>query len=126
MGKGLSGQDMPHLGLAGNSVSCMVNYELFVRPAILKMMGKKNLAKPSIAAVMEEGISNNDGRRIFARVIVEKRDGRYYARLTGPQGSGILTSMALANGLAVVPEDQARVNKGDILQVLMLDWCQDI
>jgi molybdopterin molybdotransferase len=126
MGKGLSSQDMPHLGLAGNSVSCMVNYELFVRPAILKMMGKKNLAKPTIEAVMEEGISNNDGRRIFARVIVEKRDGRYYARLTGPQGSGILTSMALANGLAVVPEDQARVNKGDILQVLMLDWCQDV
>ena len=46
IGKGTSSRDMPHLGLAGNAVSCMVNYELFVRPAILKMMGKKNLAKP--------------------------------------------------------------------------------
>ena len=126
MGKGSSGQDMPHLGLAGNAVSCMVNFELFGRPAILKMMGKKNLTKPTIEAVLEEGISNNDGRRVFARVIVEKRDGKYFARLTGPQGSGIWTSMALANGLAVVPEDTARVNKGDILKVMMLDWCQDI
>jgi molybdopterin molybdotransferase len=126
MGKGQTPQDLPHLGLAGNAVSCMVNYELFVRPAIIKMMGKKNLAKPSIEAVMEEGISNSDGRRIFARVIVEKREGGYFARLTGPQGSGVLTSMAMANGLAIVPEEKAQVNKGDILQVLMLDWSQDI
>jgi molybdopterin molybdotransferase len=124
--KGPTSQDLPHLGLAGNTVSCMVNYELFVRPAILKMMGKKNLVKPSVEAVLEDEILNNDGRRIFARVIVQKREGKYYARLTGPQGSGILTSMAMANGLAIVPEDNARVSKGDILQVLMLDWSQDI
>jgi len=120
------GSDLPHLGLAGNAVSSMVNFELFVRPAILKMMGKIHLAKPSVEAIIEEGISNSDGRRVFARVIVEKRDGRYYARLTGPQGSGILTSMSMANGLAIVPEDREKVKKGDILQVLMLDWSQDI
>jgi molybdopterin molybdotransferase len=125
-GKESSGNDLPHLGLAGNAVSCMVNYELFVRPAILKMMGKKNLKKPTIEATIDDNISNNDGRRVFARVIVENRDGQYYARLTGPQGSGILTSMALANGLAIVPEDKARVHKGEKLQVMMLDWCQDI
>ena len=90
------------------------------------MMGKKNLAKPTVEAIIEDNINNDDGRRIFARVIVEKRDGQYYARLTGPQGSGILTSMALANGLAIVPEDKAQVRKGDKLQVMMLDWCQDI
>jgi molybdopterin molybdotransferase len=117
---------MPHLGLAGNSVSCMVNYELFVRPAILKMMGRKNLFKPLIEAIMEDDISNNDGRRIFARVILEKREGQYFARLTGPQGSGILTSMSLANGLAIVPEDKQHVRKGDRLQIMMPDWCQDI
>lgn len=117
---------MPHLGLAGNAVSSMINYELFVRPAILKMMGKRNLSKPVIEAVIEDDIKNNDNRRIYARVVVEKRDSRYYARLTGPQGSGILTSMALANGLAIVPEDKPRVVKGEILNVLMLDWVQDI
>jgi molybdopterin molybdotransferase len=125
-GKESSGRDLPHMGLAGNAVSCMVNYELFVRPVILKMMGKKNLKKPMVEAIIEDNISNNDGRRVFARVIVENRDGQYYARLTGPQGSGILTSMALANGLAIVPEDKARVYKGEKLQVMMLDWCQDI
>ena len=125
-GKGRTAKDLPHLGLAGNAVSCMVNYELFVRPAILKMMGKKNLAKPTVEAIMEDNIKNDDGRRVFARVIVEKRNGQYFARLTGPQGSGILTSMALANGLAIVPEDQAKVKKGDKLTVMMLDWCQDI
>ncbi len=118
-------QNVPHLGLAGNAVSCMVNYELFVRPAILKMMGKRNLAKPTVEAIIENNIINDDGRRVFARVIVEKRDGQYYARLTGPQGSGILTSMALANGLAIVPEEKTQVNKGDRLQVMMLDWCQE-
>lgn len=121
-----SPHDLPHLGLAGNAVSCMVNYEMFVRPVILKMMGKRNLGKPSVEAVMEDSLTNNDGRRVFARVIVEKRDRKYFARLTGPQGSGILTSMAKANGLAVVPEEKSKVNKGDLLQVLMLDWCQDI
>jgi molybdopterin molybdotransferase len=118
--------DLPHLGLAGNVVSSMVNYELFVRPALLKMMGKTNLTKPTIEAIMEDGIKNEDGRRVFARVIVEKRQDVFYARLTGPQGSGILRSMAMANGLAIVPEDKERVVKGDKLQVMMLDWTQDI
>jgi molybdopterin molybdotransferase len=126
MGKGTDLNDMPHLGLAGNAVSCMVNYELFVRPAILKMMGKTNLNKPSVEAVIEDDISNNDGRRIFARVKVEKRNGQYFAKLTGPQGSGILTSMALANGLAIVPENKAKILSGEKLHVMMLDWQQDI
>jgi molybdopterin molybdotransferase len=125
-GKGKITSDLPHLGLAGNTVSCMVNYELFVRPAILKMMGKKNLVKPTIEAIIDDKIINDDGRRVFARVIVEKRDGQYFARLTGPQGSGILTSMTLANGLAIVPETRDQVKKGDKLQVMMLDWFQDV
>jgi molybdopterin molybdotransferase len=123
---GSNQNDLPHLGLAGNAVSCMVNYELFVRPAILKMMGKTNFSKPSIEAIFEDQITNNDGRRIFARVIVEKREGQYFAKLTGPQGSGILTSMSSANGLAIVPEDRAKITAGEKIQVLMLDWKQDI
>jgi molybdopterin molybdotransferase len=123
---GTQQKDLPHLGLAGNAVSCMVNYELFVRPAILKMMGKTNFSKPSVEAIFEDKITNNDGRRIFARVIIEKRDGQYFAKLTGPQGSGILTSMSLANGLAIVPEDRDKISAGEKIQVLMLDWKQDI
>lgn len=111
-----------HLGLPGNPVSVMITFELFARPAILKMMGKKNLAKRSLEAVIEEPIINEDGRRIFARAVIEKRGGQYFARLTGPQGSGILTSMTVADGLVIVPEDRPGVEKGDIVQVMMLDW----
>jgi molybdopterin molybdotransferase len=117
---------IPHLGLPGNAVSCMVSFELFVRPALLKMMGKKNYAKPAVAAIIEDNVKNDAGRRIYDRAIVEKRDGHYYARLTGPQGSGILTSMSLANGLVLIPEDVAKVNKGDTVQALMLDWNEEV
>jgi len=119
-------KNIPHLGLPGNPVSAMVTFELFARPAILKMMGKKNLTKPVIEAVIEESIVNSDGRRVFTRVIVEKRNGQYFARPTGPQGSGILTSMSLANGLAIVPEDKLGVETGDVVQVMMLDWNEEM
>jgi len=76
--------------------------------------------------VMEDSVVNSDGRRVFTRVIVEKRGGQYFARSTGPQGSGILTSMALANGLVIIPEDRAGVKAGDIVQVMMLDWNEEI
>jgi molybdopterin molybdotransferase len=118
-------RQIPHLGLPGNPVSSMITFELFVRPAILKMMGKKNLAKPTVEAIIEDSVVNSDGRRIFARASVEKRGGQYFARLTGPQGSGILTSMALANGLAIIPEDKAKVLAGDTVQVVMLDWREE-
>jgi molybdopterin molybdotransferase len=117
---------IPHLGLPGNAVSCMVSFELFVRPALLKMMGKKNIAKPVVEAILEDYVKNDAGRRLYDRAIIEKRNGRYYARLTGPQGSGILTSMALANGLIIIPEEQKTVNKGETVQALMLDWNEEV
>jgi molybdopterin molybdotransferase len=117
---------IPHLGLPGNAVSCMVSFELFVRPALLKMMGKKNIAKPIVEVILEDTVKNNAGRRIYDRAIIEKRNGHYYARLTGPQGSGILTSMALANGLVLIPEERQTVNKGETVQALMLDWNEEV
>lgn len=120
--KGKTGQRIPHFGLPGNPVSVMIAFELFIRPTLLKMMGKKDLVKPTIKAIMESPIKNTDGRRIFARVIVTKQEDKYFARLTGPQGAGILTSMAQANGLAIIPEVVEVVDKGDIVEVMMLDW----
>jgi molybdopterin molybdotransferase len=104
----------------------MVSFELFIRPAILKMMGKKNFTKPMVAAIMEDSIKKTGGRRIYDRAIIEKRDGKYYARLTGPQGSGILSSMSQANGLVIIPEDKKEVNKGEVLQAMMLDWNEEV
>ena len=113
---------VPHLGLPGNPVSSMITFEQFARPAILKMLGKKDLGKPSIQAKSESNIENTDGRRVFARVKVTKQNGQYFARVVGPQGSGMLTSMAKANGLMVVPEEAGQVRIGDDVVVQMLDW----
>ncbi|MGB2814567.1 MAG: gephyrin-like molybdotransferase Glp [Dehalococcoidales bacterium] len=113
---------VPHLGLPGNPVSSMVTFELFARPAMLKMMGKKNLAKPVVEAVLEEPVVNTDGRRLYTRAIVTRSDGQYHAHLTGPQGSGILTSMSLANGLVIVPEDTTGAKAGETVKVILLGW----
>ncbi|OGO02996.1 MAG: hypothetical protein A2Y59_05545 [Chloroflexi bacterium RBG_13_52_14] len=122
----LGKRKIPHLGLPGNPVSSMIAFEQFARPAILKMLGKKDYTKPVIVAKSEGKIVNNDNRRIFARVIVRKHNHQYFAKLVGPQGSGILTSMALANGLMIVPEDKPAIEAGEEVQVQMLDWNQDL
>jgi len=124
----IKGKDkiIPHLGLPGNAVSCMVSFELFVRPALMKMMGKKNFAKPTIEVILEDTVKNNAGRRLYDRAVIERRDGHYYARLTGSQSSGILTSMSLANGLVIISEDRKIVNKGETVQALMLDWNEEV
>jgi molybdopterin molybdotransferase len=117
---------IPHFGLPGNVASCMVSFELFVRPALLKMMGRNNVAKPTVSAIIEDSVQNNDGRRIYNRAVIEKRDGHYYARVNGPQGSGMITSMSQANALVIIPEENGGVKKGDTVQALMLDWNQEV
>ena len=120
------GRQVPHVGLPGNPVSALVAFEELVRPAILRMLGRTDLEKPTIRAELEEDVVNTDGRRVFARVVVTRRDGRYYACLTGDQGSGVLTSMALANGLAICPEDVPRMKAGEEVDVQMLDWPEGV
>ena len=120
------GGEVPHLGLPGNPVSAMVAFEQFARPAIHKMMGKSVVRKPRITAVLDEPIYNTDGRRVYARAIISKRNGAYHARLTGNQSSNLLTSMASANGLAVCPEDLPMKKAGEVVEVLMLDWSEDV
>lgn len=114
-------QGIPLIGLPGNPVSVMVSFEQFARPAILKMQGKTELTKPTVKATLEEDVQTSS-RRSFRRVIVEKRNGKYYARSTGPQGSGILTSLVKANGLAIIPEDVRQMKAGEEVTVQMLDW----
>jgi molybdopterin molybdotransferase len=86
---------VPHLGLPGNPVSSMITFELFARPAMLKMMGKTNLTRPTVDVIIESAAKNSDGRRVFLRAIVRREGDRLIARTTGPQGSGILTSMSM-------------------------------
>ena len=119
---GPTGRSVPHIGLPGNPVSALVAFEQFCRPAILKMLGRTNFTKPTIQAILRDPIHNFDSRRVYARAVVTKENGTYYASLTGPQGSNILTSMAKANGLAICPEDVGEMRVGEPAEVQMLDW----
>jgi molybdopterin molybdotransferase len=118
-------QGVPLIGVPGNPVSSMVSFEQFVRPAMLVMEGKTRLTKPTVEAVLEEDVTNS-GRRNFVRVMVEKRGGQYYVRTTGGQGSGVLTSMVKANGLAIIPEGIGLVEAGERVTVQMLDWPESV
>jgi molybdopterin molybdotransferase len=109
----------PVFGLPGNPVSAMVTFELFVRPALLAMQGRRRLGRPRVHAIAAERIANHGSRRGYLRVSVEERDGRWRARLTGDQGSGILRSMVAADGLAVVAPDTILAS-GDELEVILI------
>lgn len=113
---------LPWIGLPGNPVSTMVTFELFVRPAIRKMLGHTNLFRRTVPVTVAEPITLGAPLRHFLRAVVtENADSRRSAKLTGPQGSGILTSMAKANALLIVPEDRREVKAGETLTAMLLD-----
>lgn len=107
-------------GLPGNPVSSMVSFELFVRPALLKMAGHRRIFRRVFPAVLDEDVKTTQGRTHFLRGIVEERDGVVRARATGPQGSGILRSMSLANALLVVPAERAGMKAGETIDATYL------
>lgn len=111
----------PYLGLPGNPVSSMVCFELFARPALLKMGGQTHLFRPFLLAVAKEEIRTKAGRRHFLRVRLERGEDEVMMSLTGDQGSGILTSLVQAHGLAVIPEDTPLIRPGERVKVLLLD-----
>jgi molybdopterin molybdotransferase len=115
-------QGVPLLGLPGNPVSAMVAFELFARPAILKMLGKTKLEKPTLEAILADPIPRKDGRRHYLRVQVAREGDQFVARLTGEQGSGILLSMVRAQGLGIIPEEARSLPAGSRVRVMMLDW----
>jgi molybdopterin molybdotransferase len=107
-------------GLPGNPVSSMVTFEQLVRPAILKMSGHRTYGRPVVQATFQEKFSKKPDRRHFLRGILSRENGVLVVRTTGPQGSGILTSMVKANGLIDVPEEVERLNPGDKVNVQVL------
>ncbi len=119
-------RNVPHLGLPGNPVSALVAFEQFGRPAIARMLGRGPVPRPTVRAVLADPIRNADGRRVFARAVVTRRDDKYHASLTGNQSSNLLTSMAEANGLAICPEDVPGMGVGEEVEVLMLQWPPEV
>jgi molybdopterin molybdotransferase len=120
VGFGLLGE-IPWIGLPGNPVSTMVTFELFARPAIRKMMGHALPFRRTVPVVLAEPITVRPRLQHFLRGIVSQGSDGPQARLTGPQGSGILTSMVRANALLVIPEGQFETPAGATIQALLLD-----
>jgi molybdopterin molybdotransferase len=120
VGFGWLGQ-RPWIGLPGNPVSTMVTFELFVRPMLRRMLGHTRIYRRPVAVTLEEPITIAAQLTHFMRGIVTVGPGgAMTARLTGPQGSGVLTSMARANALLIVPEDRPRVETGESLHALLI------
>ena len=109
----------PVFGLPGNPVSAMVTFELFVRPALRRMVGADAIDRPRLRARALQPIANPGSRRGYLRVTLEETATGYGARLTGDQGSAILRSMVLADGLAIVPPDTT-IAAGEPVDVIVL------
>lgn len=116
---GMVGQ-VPVFCLPGNPVASMVTFELFVRPALLKMTGGTDLFRPHRQAILQDEIRKRRDVRTFLRGILKQQDDQTVVTTTGPQGSGILRSMSLANCLIDLPEDVEHLRPGDTVQVLSL------
>jgi molybdopterin molybdotransferase len=110
----------PVFGLPGNPVSSLVVFDQFVRPALLKMAGHTVLLRPRLQALAAEPIQKAPGKVHFLRAVVENKDGVLHARTTGPQGSGILISLVLANALIILERDRTRVAPGEPVTVELL------
>jgi molybdopterin molybdotransferase len=104
-------------GLPGNPVACMLTFHLFVRPALWKLAGRRELLGPRFHAVALEPMRKKVGRREFKRGILAYTGDRWEVKTTGPQGSGILTSMTCANCLIVLEEERGDVAAGERVSV---------
>ena len=108
-------------GLPGNPVSSMVCFEQFVAPALRRMMGHQRLFRRTITARLAHSAQHRPGRTEFVRVTLAKEEGGYSATSTGAQGSGMLLSMARADGLLVIPAASTGLASGSAVTVQLLD-----
>ncbi|MEX1176862.1 MAG: gephyrin-like molybdotransferase Glp [Nitriliruptor sp.] len=113
-------RDVPIVGLPGNPVSAFVSFEVFVRPALRTMQGRRDVARPRVRALAAETMTSPPGKRSYLRVRLAHSGGRWSAAPTGAQGSHLVSSIALADGLAIIPEDVTEVEAGSQLDVQLL------
>lgn len=110
-------------GLPGNPVASMLTFSLFVRPALWKLAGRRELFPPQFPAVAREPMRKKTGRREFKRGILRVGHAGWEVSTTGPQGSGILTSMVKANCLIIIEEERGDVKPGETVLVEPFQWC---
>lgn len=117
----------PIFGIPGNPVAAMLMVEEYVRPALRRLMGFSALHRPVAEAVLEGGWTGKAGdhRTTFLRVVARREADRFVARLTGPQGSAILSSMLHANALAVIPPGTDRMAPGGAVTLHLTEEAED-
>jgi len=115
----------PFFGLPGNPVSVFVSFEVFVRPAILKMMGRTTLGRPEVTARLTEAVRGPQGKTQFARVEVARGPDGWVATPTGGRGSNLISTIARANGLAVIPAGSASAPAGGEVKVMLFRSSED-
>lgn len=113
-------QGKPVFSLPGNPVSSIITFEELVRPALLRMMGRRRVIKPFIKATLQEAVRKKPGKVNFLRVGLELRDGRYFVKPSGDQHTGILRTMLRADAIAVLPSERTEFAPGEELEVHLL------
>jgi molybdopterin molybdotransferase len=120
-GFGHLGNGVPIFCLPGNPVSALVSFEVFVRPAIRKLLGKRNLHRPTVQATALENVDSPEGKRQYRRGVLHREaSGGYSVSLIGGAGSHLIAAMASANCLVVLHEDVTQVRAGSSVPVLPL------
>ncbi len=124
---GISQEGVPLFALPGNPVSAMVCFEVFVVPAIRKMLGAKRLFRKAVRVAVGGTVKDKKGRTNFVRVRIENTPTETVARLTGRQGSGILMNVVGADGLLIVPQECDELKEGDsaLCQLLSVQSFQE-
>ena len=108
-----AGSPLHIFGLPGNPVSALMVFDRFVRPALLKMMGAKEIFRVTKSAVASEDLKGSADKEDYLRGIVEYREGRYVARSAGSQGSARLVPLAKANAVIIIPADRKLIAAGE-------------
>ncbi|MCD6020747.1 MAG: Molybdopterin biosynthesis protein MoeA [Actinomycetia bacterium] len=115
----------PYFGLPGNPVSVFVSLEVFLRPAILKMMGRTHLFRPEVTATLTEDVRGPRGKLQYARVEVRREEGGWSAAPTGARGSNLISTVARANGLAMIPAGTDVAPAGSTVKVMLFRSSED-
>jgi molybdopterin molybdotransferase len=110
----------PVIGLPGNPVSAFVSFEVFVRPAIRRLQGRHDLTRATVVASLAERLRGAPDKRAYLRVRLAREQGRWIASPAGAQGSHVISSIARADGLAIIPENVGALDAGDEVRVQLL------
>jgi len=117
--------ETPVFGVPGNPVAAMVTFEVFVRPLLLSILGRRLIWRPWVWAEAAEPVRRTRDRPELRRCLLRRQEDRWVFTTTGPQGSAVLSSMALADGLALVPTGFPGADAGEPLPVMLLSGAAD-